>query len=83
MAIKVAGTTVIDSSRNLTNIGTFNSLTYPTTDGTVGQLLKTNGSGTLSFFTLPPSGSQGFVTQYTGGNAPPGSFANSSSIALI
>lgn len=49
MAVKVSGTTVIDSSRNLTNIGTFNGLTYPSADGTTGQVLTTNGSGTLTF----------------------------------
>jgi hypothetical protein len=57
MAIKISGTTVIDDSRNATNIvnlaasGTIslNSITYPSSDGTTGQALVTNGSGTLSF----------------------------------
>ena len=31
------------------NITTINGLTYPTSDGTNGQVLTTNGSGTLSF----------------------------------
>ena len=33
------------------------SLNYPTADGTNGQYLQTNGSGTLSFSTVPISGS--------------------------
>ena len=31
------------------NITTINGLTYPTADGTNGQVMTTNGSGTLSF----------------------------------
>jgi hypothetical protein len=39
---------------NLTGSGTvtLNSLTYPSSDGTTGQFLKTNGSGGLSFDTV-------------------------------
>ena len=33
------------------------SLNYPTADGTNGQYLQTDGSGTLSFSTVPISGS--------------------------
>ena len=33
------------------------NLTYPTADGTNGQYLQTDGSGTLSFSTVPISGS--------------------------
>ena len=36
-------------SGNATVTGTLNNLTYPTADGTAGQVLKTDGSGTLSF----------------------------------
>lgn len=36
-------------SGNATVTGTLNNLTYPTADGTVSQVLKTDGSGTLSF----------------------------------
>ena len=36
-------------SGNATISGTINNLTYPTADGTSGQVLKTDGSGTLSF----------------------------------
>ena len=32
------------------------SLSFPDSDGTAGQYLKTNGSGTLSFDTLPSTG---------------------------
>jgi hypothetical protein len=33
-----------------------NSIAYPKTDGTAGQVLTTNGSGVLSFTTLPSAG---------------------------
>lgn len=57
MAIKISGTTVIDNSRNVTNIGsltasgtiTLNSIRYPSSDGSSGQALVTDGSGNLSF----------------------------------
>jgi hypothetical protein len=57
MAVKVSGTTVIDDSRGLTNIvnvaanGTisFNNIAYPTTDGSDGEALVTDGLGNLSF----------------------------------
>lgn len=57
MAIKISGTTVIDDSRNATNLVnltasgtvTLNSIVYPSADGSTGQALLTNGSGTLSF----------------------------------
>ena len=52
MAIKVGGTTVIDDSRNVSNIGTIKGLTYPSSDGTVGQFMKTDGAGVLSFATV-------------------------------
>ena len=51
MAIKISGTTVIDDSRNLTNIGS-DGMNFPTSDGSDGQVLTTDGSGTLSFVTL-------------------------------
>lgn len=57
MAIKISGTTVIDQSRNLTNIAnitasgtiSLNSLIFPSADGTSGQGIVTDGSGNLSF----------------------------------
>jgi len=44
-----------------TNSLTGSSITYPTSDGTNGQFLKTNGSGVLSFGDIP--------TQYTDSDA--------------
>jgi len=52
MAIKVGGTTVIDDSRNVDNIGTIKGLSYPSADGTAGQFLKTDGAGNLAFQTV-------------------------------
>jgi hypothetical protein len=75
------GVSVQAYDSNLTSFVT--TFTLPTTDGTAGQFLNTDGSGNLTLVSLPPSGAQGFVTQVTGGNAPPGSFSASDSIALI
>lgn len=57
--------------------------TLPTVDGTANQFLRTDGSGNLTLASLPQTVAQGFVTQSTGGNAPPGSSIPSDSIALI
>ena len=50
-----AGTQRIDASGNLTNIGTTQlhgiTYTWPGADGATGQVLSTNGSGTLSWTT--------------------------------
>lgn len=57
-ALTVSGTTVI------------NSLTYPSTDGTSGQVLSTNGAGTLSWATAggtSAAGSTGDI-QYNNGS---------------
>ena len=56
------------------------SLTLPNADGTTGQALTTNGSGTLSFTSIV-GGAQGFVTQLNGGNVAP--TQNADSAALI
>ena len=58
MAIKIAGTTVVDDSRNITNIvgaslGAVGNLTV--TGGSSGQILSTNGSGGLSFTSNAPT----------------------------
>jgi hypothetical protein len=56
MAIKVQGTTVIDDTRNLTNINTIQGLTYPSSDGTEGQVLATDGAGNVNFVELDSGG---------------------------
>jgi hypothetical protein len=45
------------------------NLTLPSADGTTGQPLQTNGSGTLSFATLPVTGGGTGVTTSTGSGA--------------
>jgi len=63
MAIKVSGTSVINQDRDVLNIVdltasgaiSLNSITFPSSDGSTGQVLQTNGTGTLSFAT-PSSG---------------------------
>lgn len=62
------------------SIATTFTLTMPAADGTTGQALTTNGSGTLSFTSIT-GGAQGFVTQATGANVSPGS--SNDSFALI
>jgi hypothetical protein len=51
------------------------------TNGTSGQALVSQGTGLAP--TWAAVGAPGFITQFTGGNAPPGSFVASESIALI
>ncbi|MGE5041440.1 MAG: MerR family DNA-binding transcriptional regulator, partial [Candidatus Levyibacteriota bacterium] len=62
-----AGTQRIDSSGNLTGIGTtqFNSVTYtwPGTAGTNGYALVTDGSGTLSWQSTTAFGTNDFTIQ--------------------
>lgn len=47
---------------NATGAVTFNGLTYPIADGTNGQAITTNGSGTLSFTTVGGGGTPGGAT---------------------
>ena len=55
--LKKGGTTIIDMNRNATFVGlTAGGLTYPTSDGTNGQVLTTDGSGALSFTTVSGGG---------------------------
>jgi len=53
---------------NLVGPNTANTVTFtlPSSDGTTGQALTTNGSGTLAFQTLPVSGGGTGVTSSTG-----------------
>ena len=53
--IEVVGTTDTDQLI-VSGIATISSLTYPSSDGTNGQVLTTNGSGTLSFTTVSGGG---------------------------
>jgi len=66
VATTVAGNLTTNAQPNITSVGTLSSLTvsgtfiasgltYPTTDGTSGQFLKTNGSGVLSWSTVSTS----------------------------
>ena len=43
---------IIDGTLNTSGQATLSGLAYPTSDGSVGQFLKTDGSGTLSFADL-------------------------------
>ena len=67
--------TVVTSS--LTSVGSLTSLTagglaYPTSDGTAGQVLKTDGSGTLSFTTVDLTALS--ASNLTSGTLPDGRF---------
>ena len=50
--INVTGVSTFNDDLTANNF-TANDLTYPTSDGTDGQVLKTNGSGALSFASVP------------------------------
>lgn len=54
------------------NITTINGLTYPTVDGNAGDLLTTDGAGTLSFASqpLPTVFSSGMIMPFAGSVAP-------------
>lgn len=47
----VGGDFVVSGTSNLIGTATIDGLIFPTSDGTNGQFMKTNGSGTLSFAT--------------------------------
>jgi microcystin-dependent protein len=71
----IAGTKVSPDfgSQNITTTGslTANGLSYPTSDGSADEVIKTNGSGTLSFGTIQgvPTGS---VFYFAASTAPTG-----------
>lgn len=52
------------------NILTINGLTYPTADGTAGQFMTTDGSGTLSFAGQAASFLSGMIMPFAGSVAP-------------
>ena len=54
----VGGNLVVSGTSNLIGTATIDGLIFPTSDGTNGQFIKTDGSGTLSFAT----GATGDVT---------------------
>ena len=43
---------IVDGTLNTSGQATLSGLAYPTSDGTIGQFLKTDGSGTLAFADL-------------------------------
>jgi hypothetical protein len=56
--VTVGGNLVVSGTSNLIGTATIDGLQFPTTDGTNGQFIRTNGSGVLSFAT----GASGDVT---------------------
>lgn len=70
-----ASNSIVMGNTNITNLKTSGTITagavtYPKTDGTNGQMLITNGSGTASWSTPgPPAGT---VTMFAGSSAPTG-----------
>ena len=51
----ITGDTTLTGTFTATGQTTLSGIAYPVADGTSGQFLKTNGSGTLSFDTVPTS----------------------------
>ena len=56
------GTAVFEVGANVSTLKV-NGITYPTTDGTNGQVITTDGSGTLSFSTIAGGGGSESVQQ--------------------
>lgn len=52
----VSGTLTIDPATGINFFGSTNGYNFPTADGSSGQVLQTNGSGTLSFATVSSGG---------------------------
>lgn len=57
---------VIEVGSNPASLTVNDAITFPTSDGTNGQLLSTNGSGTLSFTDAPSTGVTTFTYSVTG-----------------
>ena len=57
---------VVEVGSNPTSLTINDALTFPTADGTSGQLLSTNGSGTLGFVNAPSTGVTTFKYDITG-----------------
>ena len=57
---------VIEVGSNPASLTINDAITFPTSDGTNGQLLSTNGSGTLSFTDAPSTGVTTFTYSVTG-----------------
>lgn len=71
--LTVAGNFVASGTSNLVGTATISGLQYPVADGTANQILKTNGSGVLSFTTAssgdvtgPASSTDGNIVAFTG-----------------
>ena len=57
---------VVEVGSNPTSLTINDALTFPTADGSSGQLLSTNGSGTLGFVNAPSTGVTTFKYDITG-----------------
>ena len=57
---------VIEVGSNPASLTINDAITFPTSDGTSGQLLSTNGSGTLGFTDAPSTGVTTFTYSVTG-----------------
>jgi hypothetical protein len=71
--LTVAGSFVASGTSSLVGTATISGLQYPTADGSANQVLKTNGSGVLSFgaaatgdVTGPASSTDGNIAAFTG-----------------
>jgi len=65
LELQANGSTKLSVSSTGVNLS---GLAFPTADGTSGQVLQTNGSGTLSFAT-PAAGAVEFITSVTASNS--------------
>jgi hypothetical protein len=70
LTIDSAGAVAIPGSATVTGTVTVGAITIPNTDGTNGQVLTTNGSGTLSFTTVAAGGGASVTTSDTAPSSP-------------
>ena len=70
--------TLDGSGKCAINATTINSLTFPTSDGSADQIIKTDGSGALSFTTAPSglNASYARITDTKGGATQGGTFSS-------
>ena len=82
--LDVTGATTLSDTLAVTGnttVSSINNLTFPTADGTVDQVLKTDGLGTLSFATVSGGGGGGVDTIANASEA--SSYSGTNNIVLI
>jgi hypothetical protein len=82
LTVSAGGTGATTLALNNVLLGNGTDAVQTVAPGTTGNLLTSNGTTWVSA-AAPAGGAQAFVTQFTGGNQPPGAFSPDNSFALI